>query len=71
MPLTNIVKNINVNVGFGYMIEESESGLEQEYSEYSDRLSFKTLVFHLRTADGRYAPMKDASISMAILFALR
>jgi hypothetical protein len=42
MPLTNIVKNINVNVGFGYMIEESENGLEQEYNEYSDRLSFKT-----------------------------
>ena len=70
MNLTNIIRKVNINSGFGYIITD-EKALEQDYNDCSDKLSFKTLEFHLRTSDGRYVPLSQTTnISFTILFAL-
>jgi len=70
MPLTNIIAKIPITVGFGYMIQ-SNIYLSENYNETSDKLSFKTLEFHLRSEDGRYVPLGNTNISFTILFALK
>ena len=68
MNLTNIVKKVPINVPFGYLITDSLY-LEADFKECGSQ-TLRTLEFHLRTADGRYLPLKDSDVSFTILFGL-
>jgi hypothetical protein len=68
MNLTNIIKKVSVNVPFGYMITDN-THLEADFKECGNQ-TLRTLEFHMRTADGRYLPLKDSDVSFTIIFAL-